>query len=65
MTVGTPSSSTFAVMHISAMPPGDVASISVAGFSPVARASSHAKAPDTTIITSVPTATAPSQRGAA
>ena len=65
VTAGTPSSSTLAVMHISAMPPGDVASSSVAGCRPVQAERAAAKPADSAIIASVPPATLSSQRGAA
>ena len=52
-------------MAISARPPGEVASISVTGCSPLAQASTTAKAAHSTIMPSVPSATAASQRGAA
>ena len=53
-----------AVIDISAMPPGEVPRIMVAGCSPVAQASSQATPAHTTSMASVPTVTEPSQRGA-
>ena len=47
------------------MPPGEVPSTSVAGLCPVRLASTQAKSAEATIIATVPTPTAASQRGAA
>ena len=52
-------------MHISAMPPGEVPSKTVAGCRSAAWASSQAKPALAAIMPSVPTATLASQRGAA
>ena len=52
-------------MHISAMPPGEVPSTRVAGLSPVSPARAAANRALATIMPTVPSATAASQRGAA
>ncbi len=62
MTSGTPSCSTLAVTHISAMPPGAVPSTSVAGCSPAAHASATPNAADSAIDSTTVSATAPTKR---
>jgi len=62
VTSGTPSWSTFAVMHISAMPPGALPSTIVAGCCPLAHASPTPKSADNTIDRITVPKTAPTKR---
>jgi hypothetical protein len=64
VTTGTPNCNTLAVIAISAIPPGAVPKIKVAGCKSVAHASANAKPTDKTIMASVPAAAEANQRGA-